>query len=147
MTDTIAPSTRIAPAPAAQDDKSTSHGLEIRHCIGISTGPGPSFASHSSKTATASARRRWSVRSERASGEGDLVVDERVVEPGAGGVVPGVGVDEAVDARPVGGRQAHRAGLAAAVQHAALEAKRGQLPAGAADRDDLGVGRRGPGPT
>ncbi len=49
----------------------------------------------------------------------NLVVDEGVVEADGRGFAAGVGVDDAVDARPEGGGEAHRAGLAGRVERRA----------------------------
>ncbi len=53
--------------------------------------------------------------------ERELLVDEVVVEPDLGRIVPGAGVEDAVEPGPVNRRQAHRAGLAAGVKLAPFE--------------------------
>ena len=73
---------------------------------------------------------------------GDLPVHRLVVEADRRGVVPVVGEDHPVETRPVGGRQAHRAGLAAGVEDGAGQLVPAQAGAGSADGDDFGV-RRG----
>src|SRR5699024_2813111 len=67
------------------------------------------------------------------------VVDRRVVEARTGRVVPPGGEDHAVDACPQRGGQAHRARLAAGVQHRAAQLVAAGQPARLTDRHDLGV--------
>ena len=71
-----------------------------------------------------------------------LVVDEGVVEADRRRLVARVGVDDPREARPIGGGEAHRAGLAARIERRALEREGVDRAAGAADRDDLGMGGR-----
>ena len=71
----------------------------------------------------------------------EVAVEEGVVEAGVGGVVAVRGEIHTVDSRPQGRGQAHRAGLAAGVQHGSAEVERAQALAGVADRLHLGVGR------
>ena len=73
---------------------------------------------------------------------GDLVVDESVVEADRGRLVARVGVDDPGETRPIGGGEAHRAGLAARIEHRALEREGVDRAAGAADRDHLGMSGR-----
>lgn len=72
--------------------------------------------------------------------EGDLLVDEVVVETDRGGVGAGVAVEDGGDAGPVDRGEAHGAGLAAGVEFAVGELERVERAAGFADGGDLGVG-------
>src|SRR5699024_8268238 len=72
-------------------------------------------------------------------GRVEEVVDRRVVEARTGRVVPPGGEDHAVDACPQCGGQAHRARLAAGVQHRAAQLVAAGQPARLTDRHDLGV--------
>lgn len=73
-------------------------------------------------------------------GEGELLVELGVGEADGGGGFSGVGVDDAFDARPVGGSQAHGAGFAGGVEGAAGDVKMPCCLAGGADGVDFGVG-------
>src|SRR5882724_3165345 len=70
----------------------------------------------------------------------ELAIDVVVVETDGGGVAARVGVVDAIQPRPVDGAQTHRAGLAAGVHLAALQAEGTQLAAGRADGHHLGMG-------
>jgi len=72
--------------------------------------------------------------------EGDFVIDEGVVEAGAGGFDAGVGVVDGGGAGPVHGAEAHGAGFATGVDFAAFELEGTELLAGFADGHDFGVG-------
>ena len=75
-------------------------------------------------------------------GQWHLIIQEGVVEADLGGLVAGVGVDEAVEPCPVDGGEAHRAGFATGVDGRPLQAEIGETGAGAADGDDFGMGGR-----
>src|ERR1035437_5950601 len=70
-----------------------------------------------------------------------LIVEESVVEAGAGGVGGAGAVVEAVNPRPVGGGQAHGAGLATGVELATGQREGSQSLAGRADGVHFSVGR------
>jgi hypothetical protein len=63
----------------------------------------------------------------------------RVVEAHRRGIGRAVAEVDALGPRPVDGAEAHRAGLAAGVEVAAVELERAERAAGLADRHDLGV--------
>ena len=72
----------------------------------------------------------------------DLVVDEAVVEPGVRGIVRRARKHDAVGSCPVDRTQAHRAGLATAVDLTPIQLKRPECLAGFPDRYDFSMGRR-----
>jgi len=69
-----------------------------------------------------------------------FVIQLVVAEADGGRFGAAVGEDDAADARPVGGRQAHRAGFAGGVQRAAAQVELAEGGAGYADGGDFGVG-------
>lgn len=73
-------------------------------------------------------------------GEGYLVVDEGVVEADLGGVASGVGIVDALNAGPIDGAQAHRAGLTGGVYLTPLEVEVAHGCTGCTNGAHLGVG-------
>src|SRR5690554_1731853 len=69
----------------------------------------------------------------------ELLIDAVVIEADGGRMMAGVGVIDSVEPSPVDRPEAHRAGLAARVDFAALQAEAVQDPTGLADRHDLGM--------
>src|SRR5215813_564109 len=67
----------------------------------------------------------------------ELAVDVIVVEPDGGRIAAGVGVVDTIEPRPVDRAQAHRAGFAARIHLATLQAERAEPAAGCADCDHL----------
>ena len=77
-----------------------------------------------------------------AIGRLEVLVEGGIVEARGGRIVAVRGEHHAVDARPERGAQAHRARLAARVEHAAAEVERAQPGGGLPDRRHLRVRRR-----
>ena len=73
-------------------------------------------------------------------GEGEFVVDKLVGEVDVGGVFFAVAVDNAVDASPIDGAEAHGAGFARAIDGGAAEGEGVLLGAGLAYGHHFGVG-------
>src|SRR5207249_1237606 len=75
-------------------------------------------------------------------GQRDLAINEIIIEGDARGILAGVAVKDAAQARPIHRAQTHRTRLATGVEIAIIELEGLEPPAGVANGDDLGVGSR-----